>query len=72
MPALLWPVEQMPGYLQWLARFLPLKYGIDGLRGIMLFGEELAEVWFELVVLVGFAVVTSVLAAITLRRRVGA
>jgi len=67
----IWPVEQMPEYLQWVARFLPLKYAVDGLRGIMLLGQSLADVSFELVVLVGFTVGTSILAAITLRRGVG-
>jgi len=67
----IWPVEQMPEYLQWLSKVLPLKYAVDGMRGIMLTGENLLDVGFELVVLVGFAVATSVLAAITLRRGVG-
>jgi ABC-2 type transport system permease protein len=67
----IWPAEQMPEYLQWMGRFLPLKYGVDGLRDIMLSGMNLADVWFELLVLVGFTVVTSVLATLTLRRGVG-
>ena len=53
----IWPVEQMPEYLQWLAKFLPLTYAVDGLRDIMLAGKNLLDVWFELVVLVGFAAV---------------
>jgi len=64
----IWPVEQMPEYLQWLAKFLPLTYAVDGLRDIMLAGKNLLDVWFELAVLVGFAAVMSVLAAITIRR----
>jgi len=64
----IWPVEQMPDYLQWLSAILPLKYAVDGLRDIMLAGKSLLDVGFELSVLVGFAVVTSILAAITLRR----
>jgi ABC-2 type transport system permease protein len=64
----IWPVEQMPDYLQWLSSILPLTYAVDGLRDIMLSGKNLIDVAFELAVLVGFAVVTSVLAAITLRR----
>ena len=67
----IWPVEQMPEYLQWIGRFLPLKYGVDGLRDIMLSGMNLIDVWFELLVLVGFTVATSVLATLTLRRGVG-
>ena len=64
----IWPVEQMPEYLQWLARILPLKYAVDGMRDIMLAGKNLADVWLELVVLIGFAAVMSILAAVTLRR----
>ena len=64
----IWPVEQMPDYLQWLSKILPLTYAVDGLRDIMLAGKNLLDVGFELAVLVGFAVVISILAAITLRR----
>ena len=66
----IWPVEQMPDYLQWLSSILPLTYAVDGLRDIMLSGESLIDVWLELVVLAAFAAVTSILAAITLRKSV--
>lgn len=65
---LLWPVEQLPEYMQWISKFLPLTYAVDGLREIMLKGGSLADVWKELGVLVGFAAAMSVLAALTLRR----
>lgn len=64
----LWPVEQMPNYLQWLSKVLPLTYAVDGLRGIMLNGKTLVNVGVDLMILVGFAVVISVVAAVTLRR----
>lgn len=64
----IWPIEQMPNYLQWLSKILPLTYGVDGLRDIMLSGQNLLDVWFELAVLAGFAVVISIVAAFTLRR----
>ena len=64
----IWPVEQMPDYLQWLSSILPLTYAVEGLRDIMLSGESLIDVWLELVVLAAFAAVTSILAAITLRK----
>ncbi len=64
----IWPVEQMPDYLQWLSAILPLRYAVDGLRDIMLAGKSLIDVGFELSVLIGFAIVISILAAITLRR----
>ncbi len=66
----IWPVEQMPDYLQWLSAILPLTYAVDGLRDIMLSGNNLIDVGFELAVLVGFAVLISILASVTLRRGV--
>jgi len=65
---LLWPVEQMPDYLQWVSRFLPLTYAVSGLRDIMLGGQSLLDVGFDLGILVGFAVVMSVVASLTLKR----
>ena len=64
----LWPVEQMPNYLQWLSTVLPLTYAVDGLRNIMLNGQNLMDVGFDLAVLVGFTILISTLAAVTLRR----
>ena len=66
----IWPAEQMPEYLQWLSAILPLTYAVDGLREIMLAGKSLLDVGFELAVLAGFTAVTSILAAIVLRRGV--
>ncbi len=68
LSGVIWPVEQMPDYLQWLAAILPLTYAVEGLRGIMLAGKSLLDVGLELGILVGFAVLTSILAALTLRR----
>ena len=68
LSGVLWPVEQMPDYLQWLSAVLPLPYAVDGLRDIMLAGKSLVDVGFELLILVGFAVIISIVAAITLRR----
>ena len=64
----IWPVEQMPDYLQWLSSILPLTYAVDGLRDVMLNGKNLIDVWFELAVLFSFAVVMSILAAVAVRR----
>ena len=68
LSGVIWPVEQMPDYLQLLSTILPLKYAVDGLRDIMLAGKSLLDVTLELSVLVGFAIIMSILAATTLRR----
>ncbi|MBI4180561.1 MAG: ABC transporter permease [Chloroflexi bacterium] len=68
LSGVLWPVEQMPNYLQWLSVILPLTYAVDGLRNIMLASKSLLDVGFDLLVLIGFAIIISILAAITLRK----
>jgi ABC-2 type transport system permease protein len=65
---LLWPVDQMPDYLQWIAKFLPLTYGVDGVRAMMLQGQALLDIGKEVWVLLAFAIGFLILAAVTLRR----
>jgi ABC-2 type transport system permease protein len=65
---ILWPVEQMPKYLQYLSDILPLTYAVKGLRDIMLSGKGLLDVGVDLGVLGGFTILTSILAALTLKR----
>ena len=65
----IYPVEQMHTILQWISKFLPLKYAVDGINGIMREGQTLLDVGFELGILMAFAVAISILAALTLRRR---
>ena len=65
---LLWPVSQMPEYLQWIARFLPLTYGVDGIRALMLQGQGLLDIGKEIGILAGYAAGLMVLASLTLRR----
>jgi len=64
----IWDVEGMHTALQWIAKFLPLKYAVDGMQGIMLNGDSLLDVGFDLGILVAFAIAISILAATTLRR----
>lgn len=65
---LLWPIEQMPNYLQWIAKFLPLTYGIEGIRALMLEGKDLVNIGKDIGILAAYAVGLSVLASLTLRR----
>jgi len=65
---LLWSVSQMPEYLQWIAKFLPLTYGVDGIRALMLQGQNLLDIGKEIGVLAGYAAGLMILASLTLRR----
>jgi ABC-2 type transport system permease protein len=64
----LFPVSQQPEYLQWIAKFLPLTYGVDGIRALMSQGQSLLDIGKEIGVLSAYAVVLMVLAGISLRR----
>jgi ABC-2 type transport system permease protein len=64
----IWPVDQMSTALQLIAKFLLLKYAINGMTDIMLKGHGLLDVGYEIGILTAFAVTISILAALTLRR----
>ena len=65
---LLWPVSQMPEWLQWLANILPLTYGVEGMRAMMLEGQNLLDIGKDVGVLAAYAVGLLILASLTLRR----
>ncbi|MFN2242223.1 MAG: ABC transporter permease [Anaerolineae bacterium] len=70
LSGLFWPVEEMPGYLQPLAYIMPLTYANRALRDVMLKGWGLAEIWPNLLILSGFAVLFIALGALLTRREV--
>jgi ABC-2 type transport system permease protein len=70
LSGLLWPVQDMPGWLQAIARLMPLTYAVDAMTDIMIRGQTLAQTWQPLLVLISFAAVFALLAAGTVRREV--
>jgi ABC-2 type transport system permease protein len=64
----LFPVSQQPEYLQWIAKFLPLTYGVDGIRALMVQGKGLLEIGKEVGVLAAYAIALMGLAGVSLRR----
>ena len=58
LAGLFWPIESIPSYLQPLCYIIPLRYGIDAERSIMLRGWGLGQVWVDIVVLALFAMLT--------------
>jgi len=70
LSGLLLPISDMPDWLQFIAKLMPLTYAIDALTSIMVRGETLASTWVDLAVLVAFAAVIAVLAANSVRREI--
>ncbi|MBN1564160.1 MAG: ABC-2 transporter permease [Anaerolineae bacterium] len=64
----IWQIEDMPGWLQPVSYVMPLTYANEALRKVMINGDSLLDVWFPVLVLIGFAVVVIGLASRTAGR----
>ena len=67
-----WPVQSLPGILASIARLLPMTYGIEGLREVLVKGSgiDTPTVQLDIVVLAGMAILLAVVATLTIRREV--
>lgn len=61
------PINQMPDFLQGIARIIPLTYLSDALRQVMVSGAAFAPLWLCAVVLVGWLAVCFGIAAFKFR-----
>lgn len=52
-----YPIETMPWIFQKLAYICPLTYANNALRGVMLQGRGLGDIWLEILVLIGFTLI---------------
>lgn len=66
----MFPREAMPEAARWIGAALPLTYFLRALRGILLKGVGLPELWQDAVALSGFAVVLVALAVMRFRKTV--
>jgi ABC-2 type transport system permease protein len=51
------PLQQMPWYMQGIAKFLPLTYATTALRKVMVLGADISAVGTEVLILVAFGIV---------------
>jgi ABC-2 type transport system permease protein len=63
-----YPVETMPAIFQKIAYLCPLTYFNDAMRGIMLKGQGVGDIWIDIAVLVGFTIVFFVLGVVRFNR----
>jgi ABC-2 type transport system permease protein len=61
-------ISQLPNYLQWITKFLPLTYGVEGIKALMQQGQSLLDIGKDIGILAAFAVGLLILASLTLRR----
>lgn len=69
MTGAVFPLSQMPEFMQWIARAIPLTYAIEALAGVMLRGETLADVAWSLAALLAFGAGWLAIGSLLVRRK---
>ena len=64
----LFPVQAMPNFMQTIAKFLPVTYGGDALRGVMIKGFSIGLIWYQLMILFIFLTVLMTLVFMVFKR----
>ena len=62
LSGVIFPIQQMPWFMQEIAKLIPLTYAGDAMRKIMLLNANLADVSTDLIILLGFGVITLLIA----------
>jgi ABC-2 type transport system permease protein len=65
----MYPRESMPQVLQWLTNLVPLTFFLQVLRGIMLKGNSLSDLWGQVIPLVVFGVGIFTVSALRFQKR---
>jgi len=64
-----WPIEAIPTWLRPLSYLVPPTYAVDACRAVILKGWGLDKIWIDVTVLVAFAALFLVMAALSLKRK---
>jgi len=64
------PIESMPVWAQYLDRFNPLYYFVKILRGVVLKGSQLKDVWIEFLSMLSFALMVFSLALLRYKKTI--
>ena len=64
------PIENMPEIIQWITYIIPLRYFMTIIRGIILKGIGLADLWQELLAMFGIGVIILGLSVMRFQKRV--
>jgi ABC-2 type transport system permease protein len=68
LSGVMFPLQQMPWYMQDIAKFLPLTYAADAMRRVMVLGAGVPAISTDLIVMVVFGVVMIAVAVPLFRR----
>jgi ABC-2 type transport system permease protein len=68
LSGVLFPIQQMPWYMQAISKFLPLTYAADALRKVMVLGAGIPAISTELIILIAFGIVMTAIAMPVFKR----
>ncbi|WNR46512.1 ABC transporter permease [Paenibacillus roseipurpureus] len=64
----LFSLDTMSDYLRWIGHLMPLYYGADALRNIMIRGAGWDRIWLDVIVLTSFTLVFMILNIVALKK----
>lgn len=62
------PLQQMPGFMQAISKFVPLTYVVEGLRQVMVLGAGFTQVLKPVIILLAFGAITLAIAIPAFKR----
>jgi ABC-2 type transport system permease protein len=62
------PLQQMPEFMQIIAKFLPLTYAVSALRRVVVLGAGIPAISSDIIILFGFGAVLLSIALIVFER----
>ncbi|MGA2676503.1 MAG: ABC transporter permease [Methanobacterium sp.] len=68
LAGVIFPVQQMPWFMQDISKVIPLTYAGDAMRKIMLLNANVADVSTDIIILLAFGVITMLIALPLFRR----
>jgi ABC-2 type transport system permease protein len=68
LSGVMFPLQQMPWYMQDIAKFLPLTYAADAMRKVMVLGAGVPAISNDLIIMIVFGVVMIAIAVPLFRR----
>lgn len=68
LSGIIYPVQQMPWFMQAVSQLIPLTYAADAMRKIMLLNAGIGDVSSQIIILLAFGVVTMAIALPLFRR----
>jgi ABC-2 type transport system permease protein len=64
------PIQQMPMFMQYISKMIPLTYAIEAMRKVMILGGGFADVQNDVIILLAFGAVTLAIAVPVFKRMI--